>query len=119
MARAINDDISYKGSTIIVGVKFPKVDNLYSFATLLNAGNIKVEYYVINTNTYYDVTNSLYRILPSADSDYDNEYAFTVNTSTLHTGVLMVKCTATIPAHGTLPQRTEIAKCSTGIAIIE
>ena len=50
MARAINDDVTIKGSTLVIGVKFPPVDDKYSFNTLLNAGNIKVEYYIINTD---------------------------------------------------------------------
>lgn len=118
MAKAINDDISYKGSTLIIGVKFPPVDDTYTFANLLGANNIKVYYYIINTGTKYEVT-SLYHVLDENDPDYDNMYAFTVETKDLVPGVLMVECIATIPAHGALPKRTEIARCSTGIAIIE
>jgi hypothetical protein len=31
MDKAINDDVSIKGSTLIVGIKIPKIDGLYSF----------------------------------------------------------------------------------------
>lgn len=118
MARAINDDITIKGSTLVIGVKFPPVDDKYSFNTLLNAGNIKVEYYIINTDKKYKVEN-LYRVLSTDDKDYNNMYAFTVDTTNLTYGVLMVQCTATIPAHDSLPERIEIARCSTGIAVVE
>lgn len=118
MARAINDDIAIKGSTLVIGVKFPPVDDKYSFNDLLNAGNIRVEYYIINTNKKYKV-NNLYRVLPTNDKDYNNMYAFTVDTADLTYGVLMVQCTATIPAHDSLPERVEIARCSTGIAVVE
>jgi hypothetical protein len=47
-------------------------------------------------------------------------YAFTVDTSNFKTpGVLMVEIVAEIPAHDNLPERTEIARCSSGIAIME
>lgn len=118
MAKAINDDISYKGSTLIIGVKFPPVDDIYTFASLLGSNNIKVSYYIINTSTKYEV-ETLYHVLDEDDPDYNNMYAFTVETENLVPGVLMVECVAVIPAHGALPQRTEIARCSTGIAIIE
>lgn len=118
MAKAINDDISYKGSTLIIGVKFPPVDDIYTFADLLGANNIEVSYYIINTSRKYKVSN-LYHVLDKNDPNYNNMYAFTVETKDLVPGVLMVECVATIPAHGALPKRTEIARCSTGIAIIE
>lgn len=115
MAKAINDDICIKGSTLIIGVKFPKVDDKYDFTYLLNNGLISIKYYIINTNTKYPAT--LYSI---ADITDDNSRAFTISdTSSLHEGVLMVETTAQIPAHDGIPSRTEIARCSTGIAIIE
>jgi hypothetical protein len=118
MAKAINDDITIKGSTLVIGVKFPPVDDTYSFATLLNAGNIKVYYYIVNTTQKYEVAN-LYRILEEDDPNYDNVFAFTVETENLIPGVLMVECVANIPEHKPLPKRKEIARCSTGIAVIE
>lgn len=117
MAKAINDDICIKGSTLVIGVKFPKVDGIYSFTDLLNDGAIEVKYYIINTKNKYTVTN-LYHVLEEGDKDYDNMYAFTVETANLVPGVLMVEATATIKAHNNLPKRIEIARCSTGIAII-
>ena len=119
MAKAISDDIAYKGSGIIIAVKFPKVDDIYSFADLLAAGYITVKHYIINTSVKTDITNSLYRLYDSTNNDYDNIYAFYVDTTNLKTGVLMVEVTAKIPAHGNLVARTEIARCSTGIAILE
>lgn len=118
MAKAINDDVTIKGSTLIIGVKFPPVDDTYSFADLLNAGNIRVYYYIVNTSQKYEAS-SLYKILNSDDPNYNNVFALTIETKNLMPGVLMVECKATIPAHGSLPQRTEIARCSTGIAVIE
>ena len=38
MAKAINSDICIQGSTLIVGIKFPPIDDIYSLTTLLNAG---------------------------------------------------------------------------------
>lgn len=113
MAKAINDDICIKGSTLVIGVKFPPVDDTYSFTQLLNSGSITVKYYIINTPSKYQAT--LYKV----DGMDDNTYAFTVDTTNLVPGVLMVECTATIPAHNSLPRRTEIARCSTGIAIVK
>ena len=118
MVKAINDDICIQGSTLIIGVKFPKVDGLYSFSDLLASGSITVKYYIINTNRKYPVTE-LYHILQEDDKDYNNMYAFTIDTTNLTPGVLMVETEATIPAHNSLPQRKEIARCSTGIAIIK
>lgn len=119
MAKAINDDICIQGSTLVIGVKFKPIDGTYTFTQLLNAGNITVKYYIINTETKYTVS-SLYNVLPSDDADYNNMRAFTIsNTAALTPGVLMVECIANIPAHGNLPARTEISRCSTGIAIIK
>jgi hypothetical protein len=118
MAKAINDDISIKGSTLVIGVKFPPVDDIYTFTSLLNADNIKVYYYIINCKEKHEVTE-LYKVLDEEDSNYDNMYAFTVDTNDLIPGVLMVEVKATIPAHDKLPQRIEIARCSSGIAIVE
>lgn len=118
MAKAINDDICIIGSTLVIGVKFPKIDGIYSFSQLLESDSIEVYYYIINTNKKYKVTE-LYHVLEEGDKDYDNMYAFTVDTSDLVPGVLMVEATATIPAHNSLPKRIEIARCSTGIAIIK
>lgn len=117
MAKAINDDICIKGSTLVIGVKFPKVDGIYSFTQLIADDAIEVKYYIINTKNKYTV-DTLYHVLEEDDKDYDNMYAFTVDTTNLVPGVLMVEATATIKAHNHLPQRIEIARCSTGIAII-
>lgn len=118
MAKAINDDICIIGSTLVIGVKFPKIDGIYSFSELLQSNSIEVQYYIINTNKKYKVTE-LYHVLEEGDKDYDNMYAFTIDTTNLTPGVLMVEATAIIPAHNALPKRTEIARCSTGIAIIK
>jgi hypothetical protein len=118
MARPINDDIAYKGSTLVLGVKFPPVDDTYSFTNLLNAGNIEVYYYIINTKNKYKV-DTLYKAWEEDNPDYANMYAFTVETENLVPGVLMVEVVAQIPAHNNLPERTEIARCSSGIAIME
>lgn len=114
MAKAINNDVCIKGSTLIIGVKFPKVDGLYSFADLLGSGNITVYYYIINTDRKIKAID-LFKVY----EDDDDLYAFTIDTSDLLSGVLMVETIATIPAHDSLPKRTEIARCSTGIAIIK
>jgi hypothetical protein len=42
-----------------------------------------------------------------------------VDTTNLKPGVLMVEITIEIPEHNNIPKRTEIARCSTGVAIIE
>ena len=118
MKKAINDGVTFVGSTLVIGVKFPKVDDIYSFTDLLNANRITGKYYIINTSKKYNI-NSFSRALDSEDKDYDNMYAFTVETGNLTPGVLMVELTANIPAHGNLPARTEVAVCSTGIAIIK
>ena len=115
MAKAINDDICIQGSTLVVGVKFPAVDDIYTFKYLLENNAIIVKYYIINTLNKIDVTDALYIV----DGMDDNTRAFTVDTSKLQEGVLMVEVTATIPAHNGLPQRVEIARDSTGIAIIK
>lgn len=117
MSKAINDDVCIKGSTLVIGITFPKVDDTYSLQTLLNADNLTVKYYIINTDTKVDVTDSLYTV---EGMDTENARAFTISdTTSLHEGVLMVEITAQVPAHGGLPARTEIARCSTGIAIIK
>ena len=87
MAKAINDDICIQGSTLIIGIKFPPIDDIYSLTTLLNAGNLTVKYYIINTEQKYTVS-TLYTIDNVTD---DNSRAFTVsNTDNLTPGELMV-----------------------------
>jgi heat shock protein HspQ len=61
MARPINDDIAYQGSTLVLAVKFPKVDDKYSFTDLWTSyigedkkeRRIKIYYYIINTTDKY------------------------------------------------------------------
>lgn len=116
MAKAINDDICIQGSTLIIGIKFPPIDDTYSLTTLLNAGNLTVKYYIINIEQKYTVS-TLYTIDNVTD---DNSRAFTVsNTANLTPGVPMVETIAQVLAHNGLPARTEIARCSTSIAIIK
>lgn len=118
MKKSINDEITFQGSTLVIGVKFPKVDDTYSFTELLEADRITAKYFIINTGVKYPIS-SFYRVLASDDEDYDNMYAFTMSTENLTPGVVMVELTAQIPAHGSLPARTEVAVCSTGIAVIK
>lgn len=124
MNRAINDDVSIKGSTLIVGIKIPTIDGLYSFQQLLDGACVKsIQYYIINTLTKYSVdVQSLYQPYsddPDNNKQYKDLYAFTVDTTNLKPGVLMVEITMEIPEHNNIPKRTEIARCSTGVAIIE
>ena len=55
MKKAINDGVTFVGSTLVIGVKFPKVDDIYSFTDLLSANRITGKYYIINTNKKYNI----------------------------------------------------------------
>lgn len=118
MRKSINNGIAYIGSTLVIGVKLPKVDDLYSFSDLLADDRITGKYFIINTGKKYSI-DSFFRALGKDDADYDNLYQFTVDTTDLSQGVLMVELTVRVPPHGTLPGRVEVAVCSTGIAIIK
>jgi hypothetical protein len=118
MARAINDDVAIKGSDIVIGIYFPPIDDKWKFSDLLAQDNIKeISYYIINSSKKVSVsTADLYVIDGLTD---DNSRAFTVKTDDLIPGVLMVEIKVTVPAYNGIPKRTEIARCSTGIAIVE
>jgi hypothetical protein len=94
MVRPINDDIAYKGSTLVLGIKFPPVDGKYTFTELVGDKAVKVVYYIINarTKTEHEVTNDLYKAWDETETpEYANMFAFTVDTSDLVPGVLMVE----------------------------
>lgn len=119
MSKPINNDIAYKGSTLILAIKFPEVDGT-SFYEFVSENSIKVRYFIVNTNKKVDVPlSSLFHPLDEDDEDYYNVFAFAVDTSELIPGVLMVEIKLKVPANGNIPERIEIARCSTGIAIVE
>lgn len=51
MKKSINDEITFQGSTLVIGVKFPKVDDTYSFTELLEADRITAKYFILATGS--------------------------------------------------------------------
>lgn len=112
---AVSKDVAIIGSKILVGVEFAPVDNLYSLKYLYKNNRLSVQYYIADSSKYTDVSTKLF----DPDDNDDNLMGFMVDTSDLKEGVLMVQVTASIPTHDGLPERTEIARCSSRITIIK
>lgn len=112
---AVSSDVAIRGSQIILGVEFPPVDDIYNLKYLHTNNRIKVKYYVADTDKYTDVTNNLF----TPNSTDNNLMAFMVSTANLREGVIMVQVEATIPSHDGLPERKEMARCSSRVSVIK